>query len=207
MAKLEAYAPPLSPTLTKAGKNIQAIVVLGDGRYSDAPEYGGDTVGPTDLMRLRYAARLQRRTGLPLLVSGGSPGGQSVSEAELMKRCLEHDFGVHVRWVEGHSRTTWENALYSHRLLAANHINDIYLVTSAWHMRRAAWAFEANGFKVTSAPTGFATLGPRHYGLPGYLPSAKGLLQSTIALRERLAFVWYNLIYASPSAAVTALGG
>ncbi|MDA8363494.1 MAG: YdcF family protein [Gammaproteobacteria bacterium] len=195
MASLEAYAPPLSPTLTKPGKNIQAIVVLGGGRYSSAPEYGGDTVGPIDLVRLRYAAWLQRRTGLPILVSGGSRGGQSVSEAALMRNCLEQDFGARVRWVEGQSRTTWENARYSRRLLAAAKIRNVYLVTNAWHMRRAAWAFDANGIEATPAPTGFATLGPRYSGLLGYLPSAKGLMLSATALRERLGFIWYNLVY------------
>ncbi len=198
MAGLETYAPALSPSLKKAGKNIQAIVVLGSGRYSNASEYGGDTVGRTDLLRLRYAAWLQRRTGLPILVSGGSPFGESVSEADLMQQCLTQDFGAHVRWVEGKSRTTWENARYTRQLLTAAKIGHVYLVTSAWHMRRAQWAFETNGIDVTPAPTGFATLGAKYSGLLGYLPSTKGLSMSAIALRERLGFLWYNLVHTSP---------
>ena len=55
----------------------QAIVVLGGGRYRDAPEYGGDTVGEATLVRLRYAAKLHRETGLPLLVTGGKPEGRA----------------------------------------------------------------------------------------------------------------------------------
>src|SRR5580765_1139325 len=53
----------------------EAIVVLGGGRYLDAPEYGGDTAGPSTLERLRYGAKLGRETRLPILVSGGKPGG------------------------------------------------------------------------------------------------------------------------------------
>jgi uncharacterized SAM-binding protein YcdF (DUF218 family) len=52
----------------QAPRQAQAIVVLGGGRYRGAPEYGGDTVSAMTLPRLRYAARLQRETGLPLLV-------------------------------------------------------------------------------------------------------------------------------------------
>lgn len=195
LARLDAYALPLSPGLKKPGKDIRAIVVLGAGRYANAPEYGGDTVGPTDLVRLRYAAWLQRRTGLPILVSGGSPLGEPVAEAVLMKRSLERDFSAKVMWVEDKSRTTWGNARYSHQLLAAAKINDIYLVTSAWHMKRAVWAFEMNGMKVTPAPTGFATLGKKYSGLLGYLPSAKGMEMSAIAMRERLGFLWYGLVH------------
>ena len=51
--------------------SAQAIVVLGGGRYPVAPEYGGDTVSSSTLVRLRYAAHLHRQTGLPILVSGG----------------------------------------------------------------------------------------------------------------------------------------
>ncbi len=48
-------------------------MVLGGGRYRDAPEYGNDTVGEYTLVRLRYAAKLHRETGFPLLVTGGRP--------------------------------------------------------------------------------------------------------------------------------------
>ncbi len=195
MTGLEVYAPPLSPSLKKPGKNIHAIVVLGSGRYANAPEYGGDTVGSTDLVRLRYAAWLQHRTGLPILVSGGSPFGEAAPEADLMRKSLVQDFGAHVKWVEGKSRTTWENARYSRTLLVAAGIRHVYLVTNAWHMRRAAWAFETNGIEVTPAPTGFATLGAKYSGLLGYIPSAMGLELSATALRERLGFLWYNITH------------
>lgn len=195
MAGLEAYATPIDPSIRHAGKNVQAIVVLGAGRYSDAPEYGGDTVGPADLVRLRYAAWLQRRTGLPILVTGGSPFGERTSEADLMRDVLTEDFHATVKWTEGRSRNTWENARYSRAILAAAKIDNVYLVTNAWHMRRAAWSFESNGIAVAPAPTGFFTIGPRYSGLLGYLPSPEGLFISGLALRERIGFIWYNLVH------------
>src|SRR6185369_731300 len=66
----------------QALSNVQAIVILGGGRRSDSPEFGGDTVSHYTLERVRYGAQLARQTGLPVLVSGGSVFGEEVSEAE-----------------------------------------------------------------------------------------------------------------------------
>ena len=48
--------------------DYQAILVLGSGRLRQAPEYGGVDIPKTlGLERLRYAAYLQRKTGLPIM--------------------------------------------------------------------------------------------------------------------------------------------
>jgi uncharacterized SAM-binding protein YcdF (DUF218 family) len=169
----------------------QAIVVLGARRYTEAPEYDyQDTVGPLGLERLRYAVFLQRKTGVPILVSGGAPGGERTSEAELMKAVLTDEFRTSVKWVEDRSRSTLENASYSQELLAAAKIRHVYLVTHAWHMRRAARAFESLGIQVTPAPTGYQTLTRVERDQSSYLPSAWGMHLTSLALRERLAFYW-----------------
>jgi len=172
----------------------EAIVVLGNGRYSEAPEYDlEDTVSGQGLERLRYATFLQRKTGLPILVSGGAPGGEDTAEAAHMQAVLSTDFRADVKWVEIESRTTLENARNSQLLLAAAKVRHIYLVTHAWHMRRAARAFESVGIKVTPAPTGFHTLGRTALAYSAYLPSAHGMYFTSLALRERLGYIWYGL--------------
>lgn len=171
----------------------EAIVVLGHGRYAEAPEYDlEDTVNAQGLERLRYAAFLQRKTGLPILVSGGAPGGEDTAEAEHMQAVLAADFHANVKWVERESKTTLENARNSQILLQTAKVRHVYLVTHAWHMRRAARAFESVGTKVTPAPTGFYTLNRAARMLGGYLPSAQGMYFTSIALRERLAFIGYG---------------
>ena len=75
-----------------AQEQPQAIVVLGGGRDLDAPEYGGDTIRPRTLARLRYAARLSRETGLPVIPSGGNPGAVGVAEAVIARDLLENEF-------------------------------------------------------------------------------------------------------------------
>lgn len=168
----------------------QAIVVLGAGRYPAAPEYDDrDTVSALGLERLRYAAALQRRTGVPILVSGGSPGGETSAEADQMKAVLEDEFKVDVKWVERQSRNTAENARYSAPLLIGAKVRHVYLVTHAWHMRRAARHFESAGIRVTAAPTGFHKIQRDGNTLTGLLPSAQGMLATSIAIRERFAYL------------------
>jgi len=171
----------------------EAIVVLGNGRYTEAPEYElEDTVSAQELERLRYAASLQRKTGLPILVSGGAPGGEDTAEAEHMRAVLSEEFHANVKWVERESRTTAENARYSQTLLATAKVRHIYLVTHAWHMRRAAGAFESVGIKVTPAPTGFYTLSREARMFGAYLPSAQGMYYTSLALHERLGLLGHS---------------
>jgi uncharacterized SAM-binding protein YcdF (DUF218 family) len=172
--------PPLD--LARA-KDAQAIVVLGGGSYLAAPEYGGDTVSRWSLERIRYAARLQRETGLPLLVSGGAPLG-GVPEGHSMRIALEGEFGVKVRWIEDASADTRENARLSVPLLRAAGVRRVLLVTHAWHMRRALEAFSAAGLDTVPAPTGFETVAP--FTPLDWLPGPGGLWAGRIALHELL---------------------
>ncbi len=196
MASLEAYATPLDADgLDLAREDAKAIVVLAGGRYANAPEFGGDTVSRRTLERLRYGVYLHRRAELPLLVSGGSVGGEKISEAELMQQVLEQDYMLAANWQEKYSRNTFENALESAELLRAASIEHVILVTHGYHMRRAIWSFEQMGVKVTAAPMGLTTLGRRGRTVHAYLPSAWGLYLSSLALREHLGYLWYQLAY------------
>lgn len=169
----------------------QAIVVLGGGKYHAAPEYGGDTAGDMTLVRLRYAAALYRRTGKPILVSGGSPEGAAVSEAQVMKAALESEWRVPVQWAESASRTTLENARRTRAVLAPLDVNRVYLVTHAWHMPRARYAFEHAGFEVVPAPTRF----PTHFRLTllDFMPQAYALRDSGFFFHEVMGNLWYRL--------------
>lgn len=179
-----------SPATATTG-SAAAIVVLGGGKSHDAPEYAGDTVLGATLVRLRYAAYLHRQTGLPILVSGGSPEGSAQSEAELMQRTLQNEFSVPVRWAEGESANTLENARLSYQILNTENIRSIYLVTHAWHMPRALLVFESAGFRVIPAATGYTT----RYRLTilDFLPSAKALRDNALFFHEVIGIVWYRL--------------
>lgn len=181
-------APPIPPA---ALARSQAIVVLGGGRRLDAPEYGGDTLNSLSLERLRYAARLARASGLPLLVSGGTPTGGSLAEGDLMARILDEEFGLKARWVENTALTTWDNARHAAPLLHQAEIRHIALVTHAWHLRRAVPEFEAQGLVVH--PAGLQFSRTRIDSVFTLLPSPAGLRDSTFALHEWLGILWYKL--------------
>ncbi|GMU48446.1 MAG: hypothetical protein AMXMBFR31_06720 [Candidatus Desulfobacillus denitrificans] len=172
--------PPLD---IAQAKGAQAIVVLGGGSYHAAPEYGGDTVSRWTLDRLRYAARLQRETGLPLLVTGGAPLG-GVAEARSMRAALERDFGVKVRWVEDASADTRGNARFSAPILHKAGVRRVLLVTHAWHMRRAQGEFAAENMTTIAAPTAYEATGP--LTALDLLPGPGGLWAGRIALGELL---------------------
>ena len=121
----------------------------------------------------------------------GKPLGNSVSEAQQMRMSLEQDFGVPVRWTEGESDNTFENAHHSFHILQQAGIRRIYLVTHAWHMPRAAAVFRRAGFEVIEAPTAFTTR--YRTDLLTFLPRAESLQDSEIFIHEVIGLLWYRL--------------
>ena len=189
-----------TPLLAPEGAGAQAIVVLAAGQLENAPEYGNRAIPDyIALARLRYAAHLQRRTKLPLLVSGGNgesnvdpdPAKREYAKADAMAVALRDDFGVPVKWIEPGSRDTFENATFSVNLLRADGIKRILLVTDAMHMPRARIAFQRAGIEVVDAPTMFfrdQALGPG-----AWVPSAEGMRRSWYAIYELIGIVWYDM--------------
>lgn len=174
--------PPDSPP--------QAIVILG-GDVARTEE-GGKLlfhIGPLSLERVRAGAALYRHTGLPILVSGGAVHAGDAPVAALMARSLMQDFQAPVRWAETFSRDTWENAHLSAAILREQGIGSVYLVTQAWHMRRAVLAFAAAGIRVTAAPTHLDRPAPPI--LEDFLPSVGGWRTSYLALHEWIGCLWY----------------
>ncbi|HWB49243.1 MAG TPA: YdcF family protein [Stellaceae bacterium] len=169
----------------------QAIVVLGGGIHRGDGGKAPDTLSASSLERLDFAAHAYRKLGLPVAVTGGQIKGAHIGEATLMKAVLEDDFGVPVNWVEKQSRTTFENALNTQRLLQADNITTVVVVTNAWHMRRALWCFERVGLHAIPYPA------PLTYAetdrADDYLPSTAALQDSYHALHEAIGLAYYRL--------------
>lgn len=190
---IEDFAIPLT---SAQGTGAQAIVVLGGGREKSAPEYGGkDTVSIPTLSRLRYGAKLHRETGLPILVTGGTPGGAIESEAALMARVLQEDFAVPVQWQEGASENTAQNAQFSAQLLKQAGIQRILLVTDAMHMARSEAIFLQHGLQIVQAPTMFHSRDP--ITAIDFVPTAHALRLSAYAMHEWIGLLWYALRHGS----------
>jgi uncharacterized SAM-binding protein YcdF (DUF218 family) len=179
----------------------QAIVVVGADRIGDAPEYDDDDQpGANLLLRLRYAARLHRQTGLPILVSGGPGAGGQLAQSAIMAQVLQEDFQVPVRWRENRSLTTWENAAYSREILLREGIDRVLLVTQAFHMHRANESFAHVGIRALPAPTYFMGRLDTPLQAQDFYPGTSGLQLSTFALHEYLGLLYYRLRYFGKSA-------
>lgn len=187
-ALLKSLEKQLSISSTQI-KEVQAIVILSGGINSNASEYANkDTVNRATLERLRYGARMQQETGLPILVTGGAPFG-GTPEADPMAATLKDDFHANVIWIENHSKDTAENAEYSATILKQHGVYRIALISQAWHLPRAVSLFQKQGLTVYPAPTAYTN--DVHKALK-WLPNASALENSAIALKEYLGIFVNN---------------
>ncbi|WP_301099020.1 YdcF family protein [Otariodibacter sp.] len=168
-------------------KSAQAIVLLGGGLRDSKELFSKLAISEVALERVRYAAYLQKETKLPLLITGSSPNG--TSEAAVMARELNMFFNVPTTWIEEKAKTTKENAEFSHKILAKEGINKIIVVTNQWHMQRAKFLFEREGFEVLPASVG-AGITPATYGLNimYFIPQSGALHSNMLAVKEWLGY-------------------
>jgi uncharacterized SAM-binding protein YcdF (DUF218 family) len=193
--KLPLAPPPDAPP--------EAIVILsGDVGRSDPPFPALD-VGHLTLERMRAGVALYRRTELPILVTGGRVSTDIDPVGSLMERALARDLGITVRWTETQSRDTWENAALSAAMLNAEGIRSVYLVTHAWHMRRAIYAFRHFGVTVTAAPVRMDRMPETAFH--EFIPTATAWMASYYGLHEWIGCAFYALRdqFADPSLADT----
>jgi uncharacterized SAM-binding protein YcdF (DUF218 family) len=189
IASLEHHLP-LAPS---AADPPEAIVILS----ADATQGKGPhpyNVGQLTLVRLLAGVRLWHRVKLPILVTGGPVGPKGAPTlAQRMAHVLKADFNAPATWQENASYNTWQNAEYSARILQANHINAVYLVTNAWHMKRALYCFQHFGIKITAAPVRLAK--PSFGNAGDFAPSVNGWAASYYAFHEWIGLAWYELRY------------
>lgn len=192
-----ALGPPtvLSPRVVEGlrGQPDGAILVLGAGVRRLAPEVG---IGvPTELTseRLSYGIWLARRTGWPLGFSGGigwTATGLKQPESMIVARVAAQDYHLPLRWAEGRSRDTRENALNALPLLASTGVKQVVLVTHEAHMRRALRAFEPEaarlGLRILPAPVGLRDDALTSFS--DWCPSVGGFARMRYIVYEQVAW-------------------
>jgi uncharacterized SAM-binding protein YcdF (DUF218 family) len=165
-----------------------AVLVLGGGAYQYVPEYAGPNLNAISLERLRFGVWLAKQVQAPLGFSGGigwTAKRLTESEASIAQKSAQDEFGVTLRWAEGGSRDTRENAALSLQLLRADGIKKIVLVTHEQHMPRSLRAFNAaaqGDIEIQAAPVGLLRDGMSE--LLDWAPSNDGFSRVRYAIYE-----------------------
>lgn len=172
------------------------ILVPTAGIFAD-PE-GAWWPSATSIRRAVAGRALQQRTGLPLLLIGGSPAGESESEAVTVARQLGligADGPASPPVILGtEARNSAETAEAARLVVERLGGGRLVLVTTPIHMARMAASLRAVGLVVSGHAAAAAVPLRRPLGtLEPYLPSAAGLARSGAALHEYLAILWYLL--------------
>jgi uncharacterized SAM-binding protein YcdF (DUF218 family) len=188
---------------------VEAIVVLGGATQpAEYPRPIVELNGAAD--RVIYAAWLYHQGHADsLLLSGGRIPWQSPAQLDLETPAEEMALIMKMLGVpeaairlEKESRNTYENALFSKRLLEKQDIERIILVTSAMHMPRALRLFEAQGLEVVPAPVDYRVVqsdwvNKEGISLPQFilrlLPGADNLSLTTSAMKEYIGMLYYTL--------------
>ena len=182
---LTQYKPTTAQELKSQG--VQVIIVLGGGVETGQPD-GIQQLQATALDRLRHGIELSRKTGIPLLVTGGkgwAAQAGSENEAEISSRVAREVFQFEIKWTESESRDTQENATNSKQLLTKQAISKVALVTHSFHMPRSLKAFQKVGFEVTPAPMGFVA--DKKVDLLSLVPHGSALSSNTATFKELVA--------------------
>ena len=165
------------------------IVVLGGGLTYSSPARGGrPEVRPQVAKRLYEAFKVWKRLRAPVVVSGGAFRAKE-SEAQVMKEFLvELGLPAEEILVEGRSRTTYENALYTRKLIGNE---EVCLVTSAYHIPRSVLIFKSFGFKVVPVPADYR-VNRVGYNFYSFLPFPDYLSDTLYGFREYVGIAFFR---------------
>ncbi len=193
LSPLEDHYPPLD--LSQIEGKVDAIVILGGGVIEGhSPFRGSLSLTDSALSRVIYGYFVWKKLMVPIIVSGGRPLMKLPgTEAEVMKSYLLN-LGVPEGFIipEPRSNNTWENTEYVTKICKDSDFKSIVLVTSAFHMVRAMYAFSGRGLVIYPAPASYLTK-RRPYIWTSFLPQGKYLYYSFLAIKERMGLLFYKI--------------
>jgi uncharacterized SAM-binding protein YcdF (DUF218 family) len=179
--------------------HVDGIVVAGGSVLPDVSAAHGATALGDAAERLTAAAVLSRRyPGARIIYTGGS--AEVVGRAEKegpWARVLLVDLGVDPDRliIEEDSRNTWENAVFTERLVRPRPSDTWVLITSATHMPRAVGCFRAVGWDVIPYPVDYHT---GHSVIWTGFDLRAGFDVTTSAVGEWIGLAAYRLLGRTP---------
>ena len=142
----------------------------------------------TGIARAVSGSQLSRRHGVPLILSGGNPGGEPVSEAGVVAEQL--GLGGASLILEHGAENTWDTALAASRIISERGGHRVLVVTSEAHVKRMAASLRAQGLEVF-VTTARNTVAPKVRPFGDWFPTSSGLGASRAVLYEYIAILYY----------------
>ena len=193
IAPLEGAYPPI-PELSVSSPvpadlaACRYIVVLGGG-HGDRPGLSAtNRLSTSGLGRLAEGARLARALPDATVIVSGPAEGSGEAHARVLARAAE-SLGVaarRLRLIET-ARDT-EDEAQAVKAIAGD--AKVALVTSAWHMPRAAGLFRKAGVAVLPCPADYRGKPNPDFRWTDYSWDADSLDRSTFAVREFIGYSW-----------------
>jgi uncharacterized SAM-binding protein YcdF (DUF218 family) len=175
---------------------LDGIIVLGapvDPRITaerDQVTLSGSATRLSEALRL---ARLHPEARILYTGGSGSLRYPEMREADAARRFfLEQGLDPARLVLERESRNTYENALFSARLVQPQPGQRWLLITSAMHMPRAIGVFRALGWPVIPYPTDYRTIPSG--GTDYYFDFTEGIVALEDAAKEWLGLVAYRIL-------------
>jgi uncharacterized SAM-binding protein YcdF (DUF218 family) len=184
-------------TTMRPDVTYDTIVLLG-GVVDDAGMEGsGEPSYNDNVERLLVSYDLLRTNRAKTVIISGGAGGlvqkSPVNEARVLSDQL-------VAWgidreriiIEPEALNTRENATYSAKIIRERGFANVLLVTSAFHMKRAAGCFRAENLAFDTVAVDHRTYDPKTRS-GRWLPQASHFLMSSAAIREQFGRLIYRL--------------
>ncbi|TGK79921.1 YdcF family protein [Leptospira montravelensis] len=192
LRSLEKDYPPIH---IKEVPPSEVAIVLGGmiqtiSSHPGRPELTDSVDRLTDAIRLYKAGKVKK-----ILFTGGSGllFTDVYREADLAKE-LFLGLGVPEKdliW-ENNSRNTYENAVETKKLLTEKKIESAVLITSAFHMKRAAGCFQKQNISFVAFPTDYRSTNLQSGAFELYIPSSGFLDQTTLSIKEWVGYFVYR---------------
>ena len=182
------------PVVSVLPSRVYGIIAVGGVVNQYVTLARGQVALGSPVERLTEFAALARRYPQARLVFTGGSGKlfqQEVKEADVLGPLLDllgldRDRVV----LENKSRNTYENAVFTHRLMGPRPGENWVLITSAFHMPRTVGCFRKAGWTVIPYPVDFNFRGDEEFRLSLNLSGGLAKLQGGVHEWLGLAFYW-----------------
>lgn len=173
-------------------KNNNLIVLLGGGVIKNPIAHA---VEPSIIAYARiyqtaklYFSCLTQAIQCKIIISGGDPQNNGITEAEAYKNALSHlNVNSDDIVIEVNSKNTYENAEYVTAMIKPEEFDQVVLVTSGIHIKRAMLYF--SNFGLTPTPISSDYLSP----LIGFIPTAYNFTLTDLAIHEYIGILRFHI--------------